>query len=108
MRRLLLILLLLLIPAIVSAQSDEAGIDVIDVSGPLDSLALKFMSDSIQDATASGQELAVLQIDSPAVLDGAALDELISMIESPPLPVAVWVGPAPATAFGGVTALVLA
>ncbi len=108
MRRLLLILLLLLIPAIVYAQSDEAGIDVIDVSGPLDSLALKFMSDSIEDAAVSGQELAVLQIDSPAVLDGTALEELISMIESPPLPVAVWVGPAPATAFGGVTALVLA
>jgi membrane-bound serine protease (ClpP class) len=108
LRRLLLIFLLLLIPAIVYAQSDESGIDVIDVSGPLDSLALEFMSDSIHDAAASGQELAVLQIDSPAVLDGDALDELISVIENPPLPLAVWVGPAPATAFGGVTALVLA
>jgi membrane-bound ClpP family serine protease len=108
LRRLILIASILLIPIVVLAQSDEGGIDVIDVSGPLDSLALRFMADSIDAAAASGQELAVLQIDSPAVLDRDALEDLVTLVESPPLPVAVWVGPAPASALGGVVALVMA
>jgi len=79
----------------------EPGIDVIDVSGPLDASALEFMSDSIEAAADTGQELAVLQINSRAVLDGRALTGLLETLETPPLPVAVWVGPAPAVAGGG-------
>ena len=36
------------------------------------------------------------------MLDADALDELIETVQDPPLPVAVWVGPAPATALGSV------
>lgn len=81
------------------------GIDVIDVSGPLDSLALEFMADSIESAAETGQELVVLQVDSRAVLDGDRYDRLVALVSEPPLPVAVWVGPAPASAFGGVELL---
>lgn len=88
--------------------AEEPGIDVIDVSGPLDASALEFMHTSIQRAAETGQELAVLQINSRAVLDGAALSELLQTLEVPPLPVAVWVGPSPAVAFGGAAQLVLA
>ena len=96
------VILLAALLAAVVACSDEAteepGIDVIDVSGPLDASALEFMDRSIHAAAERGQVLAVLQIDSPAVLDGEALSRLEQTLASPPLPVAAWVGPAPARA----------
>jgi membrane-bound serine protease (ClpP class) len=82
-------------------QGEEPGIEVIDVSGPLDASALEFMSDSIILAAERGQVLAVLQINSRAVLDGSAFADLLQTVENPPLPLAVWVGPAPAVAGGG-------
>jgi membrane-bound ClpP family serine protease len=87
------------------AETTGGGIDVIDVSGPLDASALDFISDSIENGAEIGQELAVVQLDSRAVLDGDAFDRLAELIESPPLPVAVWVGPAPAVAYGAAATL---
>lgn len=81
---------------------------MIDVSGPLDSSALEFMIDSIHAASEDGQELAVLQLNSRAVLDEPLLNELEELVANPPLPLAVWLGPAPAQAFGGVARLVQA
>ena len=107
MRRLAVLLLLLAIPLTGLAQEqDGGGIEVIDVSGPLDASALEFMVDSIDNAAEAGQELALVQINSKAVLDGAAYDSLVETILSPPLPVALWVGPAPAVAYGGLGPLV--
>ena len=82
------------------AEVTGGGIDVIDVSGPLDASALDFISESIEAGAEQGQELAVIQLNSRAVLDGAAFDRLEDLISMPPLPVAVWVGPAPAAVFG--------
>ncbi|MEX0863368.1 MAG: NfeD family protein [Acidimicrobiia bacterium] len=84
-----------------SGNRDGGGIDVIDVSGPLDGRALEFMADSIHRAADDGQVLALLQVDSPAVLDGEGFDRLMAILKDPPLPVATWIGPAPAVAFGG-------
>ncbi len=105
MRRLLLLGALLLIPLTGLAQSEGGGIDVVDISGPLDASALDFMNETIQESADRGQELVVLQINSPAVLDRGALETLIETVDNPPLPVAVWVGPAPATAYGGTNLL---
>jgi membrane-bound serine protease (ClpP class) len=105
-RRLLFVVALVLAPVAASATGTGGGIDVIDVSGPLDESALEFMSDSIEDAADDGQVLTVLQIDSPAVLDREALEHLRSIVADPPLPLAVWVGPAPAGAGGGAAILV--
>ena len=75
MRRTLLVAGLFLVVAACSGDGDgEPGIDVIDVSGPLDASALDFMRTSIEEAAANGQVLAVLQVNSPAVLDAEALD----------------------------------
>jgi len=87
------------------AEATGGGIDVIDVSGPLDRSALEFVSDSIEAAAESGQDLAVVQLNARAVLDGEAFDRLARLVETPPLPVAVWVGPSPAFAFGAAAAL---
>jgi membrane-bound serine protease (ClpP class) len=95
------VLIVLALPLVALAQDDDGGIDVVDVSGPLDSLALGFMAESIEDAAASGQELVVLQINSKAVLDGPSYDRLIGLVDHPAIPVAVWIGPSPAVAYGG-------
>lgn len=108
MRRLAALgLLLVLLPLKAFAQDDDPpGIEVIDVSGPLDALALDFMIEAIEEAATDGQVLAVLQLDSRAVLDGKGYDRLIELVRNPPLPVAAWVGPAPAMALGGVELIV--
>lgn len=88
------------------AEPGGAGIDVVDVSGPLDRSALEFISDSIEEAAEIGQVLSVLQLNSKAVLDGEAYQRLEELLVSlPPLPVAVWVGPEPAHVFGAAAAL---
>ena len=108
MRRTLFLTGLLLLVAACSGENEaEQGIDVIDVSGPLDASALDFMRASIEEAADNNQVLAVLQVNSPAVLDGEALAALNQTLESPPLPVAAWVGPAPAQANGGIGLIVL-
>lgn len=106
MRRSLFLVILVAVGVAACSERDGGGIDVIDVSGPLDASALEFMIESVEAAAADGQELAVLQINSRAVLDEPLLDELEELVASPPLPVAVWLGPAPAQAFGGVARLV--
>jgi len=87
-------------------ESAGGGIDLVDVSGPLDASALDFISEMIEQGAENGQELTVVQVNSRAVLDEAAFERLRSLIELPPLPVAIWVGPSPAVAFGGVADLV--
>lgn len=87
------------------AEPTGGGIDVIDVSGPLDPSALDFISNSIESAAEVGQDLAVVQLNSRAVLDGDAFGRLAGLVETPPLPVAVWVGPSPAYAFGAASEL---
>ena len=106
MRRSLFVIILLAFALVACSERDGGGIDVIDVSGPLDSSALEFMIDSIGAAAEDGQELAVLQINSRAALDEALLEDLEELVSNPPLPLAVWLGPAPAQAFGGVARLV--
>lgn len=106
MRRSLFLVLLFAAGLGACAERDGGGIDVIDVSGPLDSAALHFMIDSIEAAAEAGQELVLLQINSRAVLDEALLEDLEAMVNEPPLPLAVWLGPAPSYAYGGVARLV--
>lgn len=100
MRRLILLAFVSMLTLGACAESSGGGIDVVDVSGPLDRSALEFISDSIEQAAEVGQELAVIQLDSKAVLDGEAFDQLADLVSMPPLPVAVWVGPEPAVVYG--------
>ncbi|MGB7859118.1 MAG: NfeD family protein [Acidimicrobiia bacterium] len=106
MRRTGLIFVLIALPLVAIAQDSGGGIDVVDVSGPLDASALDFMSDSIENAANIGQELVIIQINSKAVLDEGALARLALLVSEPPVPLALWVGPAPAQAYGGLVQLV--
>ena len=87
------------------STASGGGIDVIDVQGPLDARALDFITSSIVAGAEAGQDLSVIQLNSRAVLDFAAFERLVDEISQPPLPVAVWVGPAPAVAYGGAALL---
>jgi membrane-bound ClpP family serine protease len=91
--------------ALSACASEGGGIDVIDVSGPLDESALDFISDTIERGADIGQEMAVVQLNSKAVLDRDGFDRLSALVERPPLPVAVWIGPSPAFAFGAAAEL---
>lgn len=104
-RRLVLALALGALALAGCAESTGDGIDLVDVSGPLDASALDFISDSIEHGAEIGQVLTVVQLDSRAVLDRDAYERFAGLIENPPLPVAVWVGPAPAAAFGAAAEL---
>lgn len=105
MRRLILLVFAAALALSACAETSGGGIDIIDVSGPLDRSALEFVSDSIEEAAEVGQKLAVVQLNSKAVLDGEAFDRLADLVETPPLPVAVWVGPSPAFAYGAAAEL---
>ncbi len=104
MVRLILIALLLALVAPLTAmgQDDEHRVDVIVVSGPLDDRAIAFLLTTIEDLEQRGTEVVILQLDVPAVVaDPDRYGELAAVIASPPIPLVVWIGPAPATAYGG-------
>lgn len=82
-----------------SGQADEGGVDVIEISGPLDELAIDYVIDAIGESAERGAVAAIVQLDSPGAVSDR-IDELLELVAGPPLPLAVWVGDAPAVAFG--------
>lgn len=88
---------------------DEQGgrIEIIEISGNLDRPALDFVSDRVEAAARRGATAAIVQLDSRATLSTGVL-QLAARIADPPLPLVVWVGPAPASAFGGAAHLLAA
>ncbi len=104
MRRLLLALLFLIPMGSAFAQSDTPDnfVDVVVVSGSMDERTVDFVTRAITETDA---DLVVLQLNVDVVL-GGDVDALRALIADPPVPVAVWVGPAPATARGAAVSLV--
>jgi len=104
-RLLVLVALLLALPAWPArAGGDAPRVDVVVVSGILDGRAVDFVRGAVEGSDAS---LVVLQMDVPAVVTGDAA-ELVALVADPPVPVAVWVGPEPASAHGTAAAIVSA
>ena len=79
------------------AAGTSAGVDVVVVSGLLDGRLTDFVTGAIEDSEA---QVVVLQLDSPATLNGD-LAGLLELLADPPVPVAVWAGPDPARVSGG-------
>ncbi len=102
---------LLVLPGLPASGQDEARVvEFVDLSGILDERMLAFAMDSIERAAARGDtEVVVLQVDSPGVVGSEeTLFELVELVARPPLPVVVWIGPAPAKAYGGAGVIALA
>jgi membrane-bound serine protease (ClpP class) len=84
-------------------------VDVIEVSGRIDAIEADFVARSVAAAERGGSQFLVVQLNSPgAVLSGQELDELAFRITHAGVPVAVWVGPSGARAYGGAVRLVQA
>lgn len=102
MPRRLSIVLLIASSALLAGGSAGAGdgggsIDVVVVSGSLDGRLTDFVIGAIEDSDA---DAVVLQLDSGATLDGD-IERLVALVSDPPVPVAAYAGPAPATVAGG-------
>lgn len=87
--------------------TDGRTVEFIEMSGILDERVLRFSIESIEEAAERGDtEVVVLMIDSPGVVGSPeTFEELRRLVESPPLPVVSWIGPAPAKAYGGAALL---
>jgi membrane-bound serine protease (ClpP class) len=78
------------------------GVDVVEINGPLDPKAAEFVIEAIEEAAADGRQAVIIQLDSTAAVGPSdALFDAADKVGAPPLPVVVWVGPAPAVARGG-------
>lgn len=109
MRRLLFLalaaaaLLALAAPAVGLQQAASGAVVVADVRGPLDQRALDFLAEAV--ATPDAQ-LVVIQLNSAGISSGDPT-QLYAAVAQSPTPIAVWVGPAGAVAYGGAGQLLL-
>lgn len=85
-------------------QAEGGPVVVADVRGPLDQRALNFLAEAV--ATPDAQ-LVVIQLNNPGISSGDPT-ELYAAVAGSATPVAVWVGPAGAVAYGGAAQLLLA
>ena len=99
--------LLMACDGMAAATAHEDHIEIIEISGNLDRAALGFVADRIDAAASAGASAAIIQVDSRATLSDA-VHHLVARIKDPPLPLVVWVGPSPATAFGGAASILAA
>ena len=89
-----------------TVPGDFGHVEVIEVSGLLDDATLRFLMDAIDNAATEGAEVAIVQLNSPAAIGELEVLEAASgLLASPPLPLVMWLGPAPATAGGGAAQL---
>ena len=98
------------------ANTPLTTIELVAVEGAIHDATARFILDTIDDAARSRRpdnaghgrvELVILMVDSPGVVAEADLfAELGETVRNPPLPLGVWVGPAPAVAYGGAAQLV--
>jgi membrane-bound serine protease (ClpP class) len=85
--------------------SPATEVEVIEVEGILDAARLRYLRESIETA-ATNRSLAIVSINSGAtVAPPADLAETAALVADPPLPLVVWLGPAPARAGGGAAQL---
>jgi membrane-bound ClpP family serine protease len=107
-RRLLLLLPLLVITGLAATPvlAEDGHVRVIEVGGLLDDATLRYLMAAIADAAGDGAEIAIVQLNSSAAVgDIGLLEQTAALLASPPLPIVVWLGPAPAVAGGGAAQL---
>jgi len=101
MRRLLLLVALVAAVGLLvagPAAADDGSIDVVLLEGVVDPTTADFVMAAIEDAASAGSQAVILQVDATGATDD--LEQLVELVEAPPLPVVVWVGDAPAEALG--------
>ena len=87
----------------VNAESaaDLAPVDVVAVSGLIDHVVVDEIESALERSTTNGAQAVVLQVNSRgAVVSPQRFSELLTSISRAKVPVAVWVGPTGARAYG--------
>jgi membrane-bound serine protease (ClpP class) len=84
-----------------AAPPTTGAVDVVQVSGWLDPIAVDFLEGAIRKANEESKtepvQALVVQLDSPGALVGrATFDKLLDDVRKSPVPVAVWIGPSAA------------
>ena len=96
-------LIVLAAPAVAGQEVTAGPVVVADVRGPLDQRALDFLSEAV--ATPDAQ-LVVIQMNSAGISSGDPT-QLYQAVAESATPIAIWVGPAGAVAYGGAGQLLL-
>jgi membrane-bound serine protease (ClpP class) len=93
------------------AQSDDEArpIHIVEVKGRIDPIEADFVARSLTAAQSADAEVVILQMDSPGdLVDDQTLAELVFLVSHSSVPVAVWIGPTGARAYGGAARLLAA
>jgi membrane-bound serine protease (ClpP class) len=84
-----------------AAPSVQGHVDVIQLTGLIDPVEADFLSHAVAGATSGGAIALVVQLDSGGgVISQARVDALATTVARSPVPVAIWVGPNGARAYG--------
>ncbi len=87
-----------------SAASDStklAPVDVVEVSGLVDSIVADNIVSSLERSQSNGAQAVILQVNTRgAVIGRERMTELLTTIAASKVPVAIWVGPSGARAYG--------
>jgi membrane-bound serine protease (ClpP class) len=87
-----------------SAADDSqklAPVDVVEVSGMVDSIVADSIEKAIIRSQANGAQALVLQLNTRgAVVDRERMAEVLTAITNSTIPIAIWVGPSGARAYG--------
>lgn len=76
-------------------------VDVVEISGLLDEINSDFIISSLERAEKDGSQAVILQMNSRgSVLSRDEMEDLLTAVKTSPVPVAIWVGPSGARAYG--------
>ena len=83
------------------SAADLAPVDVVAVSGLIDNVVVAEIEQALDRSESNGAQAVVLQLNSRgAVVSHERMAELLGKISQATIPVAVWVGPSGARAYG--------
>jgi membrane-bound serine protease (ClpP class) len=85
-----------------ATSADElAPVDVVEVSGLVDRIVADNIATSIERSQSNGSQAVILQVNSKgAVISRDEMSDLLATISASKIPVAIWVGPSGARAYG--------
>jgi len=99
---LLVVALLATVPALAQEVDDPGKIVVAEVNGPLDQRTLDYLQDAVDTDDA---QLVILHIDAPGIASGDPTGVYEAVVDAG-VPIAMWIGPDGAVAFGGAAFLI--
>ena len=83
------------------AADGLAPVDVVEVSGIIDRIVADNIRSSIERSQSNGAQAIILQMNTKgSVIGRAAMSDLLAAVKNSGVPVAIWVGPSGARAYG--------